>query len=116
MPAQPRAGVIKGLELSLKELCRENPRAEAERQALEKAAALGRRYLEELRGQVVRLAALREPRLEVETIRSIAEKLSGEELSTLKAFLEGEADRPKPQLSYGASQTGEASADGAFLV
>ena len=116
VPAQPRAGVIKGLEPSLKELCRDEPRAEAERRELEKAADLGRRYLEELRGQVVRLTALREPRLEVELIRSIAEKLSGEELSTLKTFLEGEDDRPKPQLSYGAFLTGEAAADGAFLV
>ena len=116
VPAQRRAGVMKSLGPSLKDLCRENPRAGEELRELEKAASLGRQYLEDLRTEVVRLLALREPRLEVELLRSIAQKLTGEELRPLKDLLSGGDTRPRPQLLYGGPQGAEAPGDKAFLV
>lgn len=117
VPAQPRAGVMKGLAPGLKELARERPGLRGELEALEKEAALGRRYLEELRSQVVKLAAAEAPGLEMEVIRSIAGKLEEKELTALKGVFsrEGEGRRGTVQLSYG-SRRAETQEDGAFLV
>ena len=116
VPAQPRAGVMKSLGHTLKDLCRNDPAAQAELTELQKAASLGRRYLEDLRTQVVRLTALREPRLEVDTIRAIAQRLNEEELTSLKTLLTEDRDIPAPQLTYAPDPTGEPGADKAFLV
>ena len=117
VPAQPRAGGMKGLAPGLKELARERPGLRGELEALEKEAALGRRYLEELRSQVVKLAAAEAPGLEMEVIRSIAGKLEEKELTALKGVFsrEGEGRRGTVQLSYG-SRRAETQEDGAFLV
>ena len=117
VPAQPNAGVMKGLAPGLKERARERPGLRGELEALEKEAALGRRYLEELRSQVVKLAAAEASGLEMEVIRSIAGKLEEKELTALKVFFsrKGEGRRGTVQLSYG-SRRAETQEDGAFLV
>ena len=118
VPAQPRAGVMKGLAPGLKELARERPGLRGELEALEKEAALGRRYLEELRSQVVKLAAAEASGLEMEVIRSIAGKLEEKELTALKGFFSGvgEGRRGTVQLSYGSRREETGEGDGAFLV
>lgn len=118
VPAQPKAGVMKGLGPSLKELARERPGLREELAELEKAAELGRRYLEELRSQVVKLAALEAPGLEMEVIRSITGKLEERELTALKGLFsrKEEESRGLVQLSYGSPKEENGSGDGAFLV
>lgn len=118
VPAQPKAGVMKALGPSLKELAMERPGLREELAELEKAAALGRRYLEELRSQVVKLAALEVPGLEMDVIRSITGKLEERELTALKELFarKGEESRGLVQLSYGNGQSERAIEDKAFLV
>ena len=100
VPAQKNAGVMKHMRL-------------------EQEAALGRKYLEQLRGDVVRLGGLAGLGLEHGTLRRIAEKLEYEELADLRKALERQADRRFPaetQLSYGAGQETDQQRDGAFLI
>lgn len=100
VPAQKNAGVMKHMRL-------------------EQEAALGRKYLEQLRGDVVRLGGLAGLELEHGTLRRIAEKLEYEELADLRKALERQADRRFPaetQLSYGAGQETDQQRDGAFLI
>ena len=119
VPAQRRAGVIKGMGPSLKELARQRPEANRELEELEKAASLGRRYLEELRAQVIRRGAVCVPELEVKTLRSIAGKLDEEELRALKElFSQKEKKRwgGGAQLEYMGAKEPLSQGDGAFLV
>jgi hypothetical protein len=119
VPAQKKAGVMKGMAPRLKELCRERPELRDEVEELEKAAKLGRKYLEELRGEVARLAALAQPGLDTAVIRSIAGKLEEDELTAVKTLFarqgrerwEGGA-----QLTYPGTGEGRQQEDGAFLV
>ncbi len=119
VPAQREAGVMKGMRPGLKELIQGNGAAMEELLALEKEAELGRRYLAQLRGEVVRLAAVSEPRLESRVVRGMMDKLGQEELEAMKAVfsrqgrerLEGGA-----QLTYPGTGTAERGGDGAFLV
>ena len=100
VPAQKNAGVMKHMRL-------------------EQEAALGRKYLEQLRGDVVRLGGLAGLELEYGTLRRIAEKLEYEELADLRKALERQADRRFPaetQLSCGAGQETDQQRDGAFLI
>lgn len=119
VPAQPKAGVIKGLAPSLKALAQNEPQARKELEELEKAALLGRRYLEELRQQVIRLAGLGWAGMDMETVRSITGKLEEDELKALKKTLEGDGEKGRKeliQLEYGSGQEEKADTDGAFLV
>ncbi len=119
VPAQPRAGVIKAMAPTLKELAKASPEAGEELRELEKAAGLGQRYLEELRGEVVRLCGLSQPQLEVGVVRSIAKKLDEEELRALKALFSEQAEERwggRVQLSYPGGPGETAPEDGAFLV
>lgn len=91
VPAQPAAGVVKGAW---------------QREAaagLEAEAALGRRYLENLRGEVVRLALLCDRELSAQAMKSLADKLSHAELEELRksyARRAGERFPLKTQLRY----------------
>ncbi|MDE6107565.1 MAG: hypothetical protein K2F83_02685 [Oscillospiraceae bacterium] len=119
VPAQPKAGVMKGLGLSLKELAQSQESARRELEALEKEASLGRKYLEELRQQVVKLAAVSEPSLDVGVVKSIAGKLEEDELRALQAFFTQKGEerwQGMTQLEYGSGQGEKAPEDGAFLV
>ncbi|MCI9655796.1 MAG: hypothetical protein HFF45_07235 [Lawsonibacter sp.] len=90
VPAQPAAGVVKGTR-----------RGTSGR--LEEEAALGRKYLEDLRGEVVRLALLADRELDGRAMKSLAGKLSHQELEELRrsyARQAGERFPLRTQLSY----------------
>jgi len=117
VPAQARAGVMKGLEPTLKELVRGRPGAAGELERLEKEAGLGRKYLEELRARVVKLAVMSWPEVDGAVVRSMAGKLDREELEALGRTLGRKVEEEWPlgvQLDYGGKERREE--DGAFLV
>lgn len=119
VPAQPKAGVIKGMSPTLKEMARGSGAAMAELLELEKAAETGRRYLGQLRDEVVRLTAVNQPELDVTVVRSIAGKLEEDELEALKAvFARQGRERWNggAQLTYPGTGKAEKVEDGAFLV
>ncbi len=119
VPAQKKAGVIKAMKPTLKELCGDCPELREELKELEKEAQAGRRYLEALRGEVARLCSLAQPRLEVEMARSIAGKLDEEELKALKVLFSQKGEEKwagGAQFTYPGTGAERATADGAFLV
>ena len=123
VPAQPGAGVVKGFSRpaagSLKELVQGNAPCASELEALEREARLGRKWLASLRTDVVRLGGLADPKLDLQVLRSIADKLEEGELLELKGAYEARAQERYPlavQFSYqpeGEPQNGE---NGAFQV
>ncbi|MCI9567625.1 MAG: hypothetical protein HFF54_06720 [Lawsonibacter sp.] len=93
VPAQPRAGVVKTARWGGGQALEQ----------LEEEAALGRKYLEELRGEVVRMAVLADRELDGRAMKSLADKLSHQELEELRrsyARRAGERFPLKTQLSY----------------
>ena len=124
VPAQRNAGVVKAygtgktLRQMLAGLDREGP-WQAELRQLEKEAAAGRKYLEGLRRETVRLGLLAETDLGGQVLRSITDKLEGEELEALRACYEKRLEKQMAlptQLHYGGGQTGPAGDDGAFAI
>ncbi len=106
VPAQPAAGVVKGAR-----------RGSATR--LEEEAALGRKCLENLRGEVVRLALLADRELDGRAVKSLADKLSYQELEELRksyARRAGERFPLKTQLRYETGSTGFDEENKAFLA
>lgn len=100
VPAQRNAGVMKHMRM-------------------EQEAALGRKYLESLRGEVARLGGLAGLGLEHAVLRGIADKLGYDELLALKGALERQAERVFPvetQLRYGGGRENNGERDGAFLI
>ena len=100
VPAQRNAGVMKHMRM-------------------EQEAALGRKYLESLRGEVARLGGLAGLGLEHAVLRGIADKLGYDELLALKGALERQAERVFPvetQLRYGGGRENDGERDGAFLI
>ena len=98
VPAQRNAGVMKHMRM-------------------EQEAALGRKYLESLRGEVARLGGLAGLGLEHAVLRGIADKLGYDELLALKGALERQAERVFPvetQLRYGGGRENDGVRDGAF--
>ena len=109
VPAQPAAGVVKssrwGGSLAL--------------ERLEEEAELGRRYLEKLRGEVVRLALLADQELDGRAMKLLTDKLSAQELETLKSSYARRAEEKLPlktQLSYGGKTAVPDARDSAFMV
>ena len=93
VPAQPAAGVVKTARWG-------DAQAAAR---LEEEAALGRKCLEELRSEVVRLALLSDRELSAQAMKSLADKLSHQELEELRksyARRAGERFPLKTQLGY----------------
>ena len=104
VPAQRDAGVMKSMRQDMEKLERE--------------AALGRKYLERLRGEVVRLGGLAGLGLEHAVLEAIVKKLEEPELDELRAAFEKQADRAwgaECQLSRGGEGK-EEDRDGAFLI
>lgn len=104
VPAQPAAGVVKGACFGSAARLEE--------------AALGRKYLENLRGEVVRLALLADRELDGRAMKSLADKLSHRELEELRrsyARRAGERFPLKTQLSYENRRAGDEE-NRAFLV
>ena len=105
VPAQPAAGVVKGAR-----------RGTSGR--LEEEAALGRKYLEDLRGEVVRLALLADRELDGRAMKSLAGKLSHQELEELRRSYARRAEERLPlrtQLCYERKNAGLAEENRAFL-
>lgn len=124
VPAQKRAGVMKGMkkggeDMELKEFLREKPDYLKQVEQMETEAGLGRRYLAELKGEVVRLGALAESGMEAGLLERMAEKLGCEELEELKKAygkrLEGKYP-VGPQLRYESGKGERGGEDGAFLI
>ena len=90
VPAQPDAGVLKGMgrgSRSLKELA-ESFGAQGEYRALYKEAELGRLYKKQVQDDVVRLCLCLELGVEEPTLRSIVEKAGAEDLLKLQKALD----------------------------
>ena len=102
VPAQRKAGVIKSAG-----------------RRLEDEARLGRKYLEGLRRELVRLAGIAERPAEHALLEKAAAKLDEEELLGFIKLYRRKADRllvPRPQLCYGEQAVPQEIADGAFLI
>ena len=90
VPAQPNAGVLKGMgagKRSLKELA-DSFGAQAEYRALFKDAELGRVYKKQVQDDVVRLCLCLELGVDEPTLRSVVEKAGAEELLKLQKALD----------------------------
>ena len=114
VPAQPNAGVLKGMgagKRSLKELA-DSFGAQAEYRALHKDAELGRQYQKQVQNDVVRLCLALELGVDEPTLRSVTEKAGAEDLMKLRKALEerfSESFPVKTQLgnSFRAGETVE---------
>lgn len=118
VPAQPLAGVVKSAG-SWREQVQQLPGGDRELKQLEEEARLGRKYLEQLRGEVVRLAMLADGQLEGDVMKSAAARLTPEELEALGASFARRAGARYPvktQLSYGDKAARPSEADRAFLI
>ena len=105
VPAQPAAGVVKSARWG-----------SAAR--LEEEAALGRKYLEDLRGEVVRLALLADRELDGRAMKSLAGKLSHQELEELRRSYARRAEERLPlrtQLCYETKHVAFDEENRAFL-
>ena len=122
VPAQPAAGVVKGMESpcgDLKQLVRRHPACEKQLEALEQEAALGRNYLKQLKDDVVRLGLLGGLGLECSQLREMANTLYPSQLEQLKQAYGRQAGKfyPMPtQLSYGEKLEEDRQLDEAFLI
>lgn len=114
VPAQKRAGIVKGFgphgTLSDEELA-----------TLEAEAAMGRRYAARLREDVVRLSLLAGTGVRAEVLRKILDRCTGEELEELRKGCQDRLDRqhgPQVQLPYGgAGEEGpDERSDTAFVI
>lgn len=109
VPAQPQAGVLKGLargKRSLKELAEEFG-AQGEYRQMFQEAQLGRQYRKELEDQVVRLCLMLELGAAEPVLRAVVEKAGAQELDQLRRALQERADRrypPVTQLPGGAGE------------
>lgn len=102
VPAQRRAGVIKGAG-----------------RIVEEEARIGRRYLKRLRKEVVRLAGLAQPEAEHELLVRVADKLDEGELLGLAKLYRGELDSllgPVTQLDHNGNAVEADQTDAAFLI
>ena len=110
VPAQPAAGVVKGMagpNISWKEL-----------ELLKEEAALGRAWLKELKEEVVRLGLLAEVGLEAKQLRDVADTLFPHQLEQLKQAYGRQARLNYPifpQLSYGEREE-QPKQDEAFMI
>ncbi|MBR3972538.1 MAG: hypothetical protein IKJ99_01140 [Oscillospiraceae bacterium] len=119
VPAQPNAGVLKGLgggKRSLKELADEFG-AQGEYRALFKDAQLGRQYASQIRDDVVRLCLSLELGAEEPVLRSIVNTAGAEDLLKLKAALENRLAESLPMVTQlsGSFTRGEAIESG-FMI
>lgn len=119
VPAQKKAGVMKRMDGAWKELTQSRPELADEWETLEREAAVGRRYLSALRGEVVRLGGLAEPNLKRETMVRMVQQLEENELGALKKAYEERLEELYPaatQLSYQTEQRGAAAPDEMFRI
>ncbi len=123
VPAQPAAGVVKAygggtLRQMLAGLGQDGPWRE-ELRALEKQAETGRRYLEGLRQETVRLGLLAETELSGDVLRAITDKLDGEELEALRRCFAKRMEKAMAlpvQLGYGGEEKPGGEDDLSFTI
>lgn len=104
VPAQRAAGVTKARANDL--------------ERLKTLAALGERYIEDLRRDVVKLAALSQPELDTAVLETAVKKLDADELRALKRGFGkavASAHPPMPQLGRGIAQK-NAAPDSQFKI
>ena len=90
-----------------------------ELKALRRQAEMGRRYLDGLRQETVRLGLLAEEGLGGETLRAIADRLEEPELEQLRACYARRLEEKLPmpvQLRYDGGETGPEANDGSFVI
>ena len=123
VPAQPAAGIVKGMEgrfHTLKALAQGHPECAGELEELEREALLGRRSGERARREAVRLGLLAGLGLEKETLERLVAPLSAEELEQVEnGWRQKSAERYPivPQLRYAEKDArAEKGRDGAFLI
>ena len=110
VPAQPQAGVLKGMghgSRSLKELA-EHFGAQAEYRNLYKLAELGKQYTLDLQNDVVRLCLSLQLGVAEPVLRSITALANAEDLMKMRAALQKRFDESMPvqsQLTLSAPQT-----------
>ena len=105
VPAQKNAGVMKSMRQDMEQLERE--------------AALGRKYLQQLKDEVVRLGGVAGLALEQETLKGIVQRLEEPELDALKKAFEIQVDKAwgvETQLPTWERQIPAEGRDGAFLI
>ena len=105
VPAQKNAGVMKSMRMDMAQLERE--------------AALGRKYLQQLKDEVVRLGGVAGLALEQATLKSIVQRLEEPELDALKKAFEVQVDKAwgvETQLPAWEQPIPAESRDGAFLI
>ena len=108
VPAQPAAGVVKTARQGAQDVRR-----------LEEEAALGRKCMDDLRGEVVRLALLCDRELDGQAVKSLAGKLSFQELEELRksyARRVGERFPLRTQLNYSTGDARFEEENRAFLA
>jgi hypothetical protein len=122
VPAQPMAGVVKSAAksgMTLKELAAEHGDCLKELERLEEEAVLGRQYLTQLRGEVLRLGLLADIGLDREVLKTMTDKLSAWELMAMKDAYGSRAAKRYPirtQLEYGEKTAEPEERDRAFLI
>ena len=117
VPAQPEAGVLKGMgrQRCLKELAEEFG-VQEEYRGLWKLARMGQQYQKQLSDEVVRLGLMLGLKVAEPVLRSAAEKLSGAELVELRNALREQAAEKYPiQLQLG-SVRGEEAMESGYLI
>ena len=119
VPAQPNAGVLKGLgrgSRKLKELADEFG-AQAEYRALYQEAQLGKQYKKQVQDDVVRLCLALELGADEPTLRAIVEKAGAPELLKLQKALDDRLAESMPmQTQLGGSFRKEEIIESGFLI
>jgi len=121
VPAQPAAGVVKGLGgcTDLKTLAERIPGCAGALKKLEEEAALGRVYRKMLEDEVVRLGLLSGLEMEADDLRAMAKGLEPARLEQMKQAYGRQAEKRyplKPQLEYRPRAQENRQRDGAFLI
>lgn len=123
VPAQRKAGVMKGLEaVDVQAAClsKEKDSREERLKGLAEEAAFGRKYLEALRKDMLRLGILAQEDLGYDMLSGIVLKLGEGELLRLKASYEMAARKRyplEPQLRYhGEIRRKETGENGVFCI
>ena len=124
VPAQVQAGVLKGKKkeenlVELKAFVEKQPGLQDEFEVLCKEAALGRRYVADLRAEVVRLGGLAVPELGAETMKAMVNRAEAEELMAMKAAYGKQVERRLPvqvQLPGAQEARGAQGKDSVFVI
>lgn len=124
VPAQRSAGVVKSFcgGGSLRQMLagmNDDGAWREELRLLEKQAQIGRKYLEGLRKETVRLGLLAEDGLSGSVLRAITDKLEGEELEALRDCYEKRLAQQAAlpiQLRYGRENRERETDDGVFAI